>query len=160
VDIDFDTNEALVEELQTDWLREVMEANKYYKESVSRGKNPWILGYRGLNCSEDAWMHYMDTIRSYASIWSEAMLHATVGFLKSEIGISKIWMHSFESGNLFKEIGWTKPPKSLYTKLPKSYGFENTTEGPEFLHNEKYLKRYFKKARNLRVTWNRLPQSA
>ncbi len=60
-------------------------------------------------------------------------MSAAIGFLVEEIGISQIWYHDSDTGVRMKRIEWSKPPRSLYTKLPRSFCFEKTSQVPEFL---------------------------
>ena len=61
------------------------------------------------------------------------ILLATLIFLTDELGIRRIWMHEAESGARLKHIRGTAPPRSLYTSLPRSFGFTATPEPPGFL---------------------------
>lgn len=152
IDVDFDTNEALIEEVQSDWFRFLADyANRrlhtrpdaYAGQYIQEGKSRVGL--------------YQKTTRPYQKIWPEAMLHTTVQFIRQELGIKRIWMHSHETGRVFKEIYHDPPPISLYTKLPKAYGFKPTHHEPLFLQREDYLKRYFRKTRHAK--WFLLPEA-
>lgn len=158
MDVDFETDEVLIEELQTDWLREVSALEKRLKVLKTEENAKHCLECHGLSTSKEHWNKYLSTFHKYSSVWSEALLHASVDFARKELGINNVWMHSYDSGNLFKELKWSKPPKSLYTKLPKKYGFEPVKEGPAFLQKERYLKRYFKTAAQKNVGWYKLPK--
>ena len=123
IDLDLDSGEALIEELQTDWLRNATEeledlrkvnvAHSRYKQGLER----YVLEY----------------LHPHVKIWSEAMLSAALFFLIREIGIRKIWLHDFDTGNRLKKIQWGKPPRSLYTTLPKRFCFEKISQPPSFL---------------------------
>ncbi len=136
IDLDLDTGEALIEEVQTDWLRRV----KSFERALRRRKTP-----RGKRAFVDHWMgedvklhqveRYLKAIlAAYETTWDEAMLTAAVWFLSEEIGIRKIYYHSFETGRKLKgiEADWA-PPRSLYTKLPRRFCFEATEEAPSFI---------------------------
>lgn len=157
MDIDFETNEVLIEELQTDWIRELADMEKRLNVIKTDVNAERFFTYHGFNTSRRNWLSYLETTRPYKSIWSEALLHAAVVFAKQELGIPNVWMHTYESGNLFKDLKYSKPPRSLYTKLPKKYGFEQTVQGPLFLRKEKYLKRYFRTAELKKLSWYKLP---
>jgi hypothetical protein len=115
IDIADDYSYALIEEIQTDWIRVAKEAQ--VNKTVARVDE------------------YLDNIlKPYETIWDEAMLSATIWLLKEEIGIKTIFYHTFEGGNLLKGIDHTKkPPRSLYTTLPKKFCFELTDRSPAFL---------------------------
>jgi hypothetical protein len=52
---------------------------------------------------------------------------------KEEIGIGKIYYHTFNFGCRIKRIAGSKPPVSLYTKLPDRFCFKKTNQAPGFL---------------------------
>ena len=129
LDMDFESNEVLIEEIQCDWIREV-------REAVKEGYT-WYGDY-----SRDEIKAYANNVLApYAKVWEEAMLAATIDFIRHELGINCIYYHSFEIGALLKNIKYRKPPRSLYTKLPKQFGFQKTSQGPEFLMREKRVLR-------------------
>ena len=133
IDLDLETGEGLIEEIQTDWIRAVQSRAKWW----SVAKEP----YRERMRKYHDWQidniitYYDQVLKPHVDTWSEAMLSAAVWYLRNEVGISTIYYHTFEWGNRLKNIegGWRLPPKSLYTKLPRSFGFQETDEVPEFL---------------------------
>ena len=66
-------------------------------------------------------------------MWDEAMLAATLWFLRVELGIRWIFYHTFETGNWLKDMIRSKPPRSLYTDLPKQFCFQETYNPPAFI---------------------------
>jgi hypothetical protein len=74
-----------------------------------------------------------ETLQPHMALWQEAVLAAAIWFLKEEIGISKIYYHTFEFGCKLKRISGNRPPQSLYTRLPSRFCFEKTDCAPEFL---------------------------
>lgn len=157
IDLNFRTGELLVEEIQNDYLREVIAMYKRLqklaatKNAKAQLKNHWVFQYGGGNY--DSYTKYYESLKPMFKLWDEAILSAVIWFAKEELGISKIYYHTVESGSVMKrfEEGYCLPPKSLYTKLPKRFGFELTEEAPQFLRNEQYLKRIFKK--NNKLKW-------
>ena len=146
LDMDFETNEVLIEEIQCDWIREV-------REAVKEGYT-WYGDY-----SRDEIRAYANEVLApYAKVWEEAMLSAAIDFIRHELGINRIYYHSFEVGALLKHITYRKPPRSLYTKLPKQFGFQKTSEGPEFLMREKRVLKLQKQAD--KPYWFTLPDVA
>ena len=127
MDIDFSTNEVLIEEIQNDWLRKAeYEDLKYYVEQV---------------------------LTPYQNIWAEASMAAALRFIRDELGISTVFYHSFDTGKKIKAVCGS-PPRSMYTQLPKQFGFESTQESPEFLMQDKVSRRYIKSIKN--PNWFRL----
>lgn len=132
VDFDWDTGEALIEEIQTDWLRNC--------RSMMQGVSAWDFDsdaeYFHFKLKRDfRFKAYCDEqLGPLEATWSEAMLCATLEFLKDELGFSTIYMHSAATGAQIKGISWgSKPPVSLYQDLPRKFGFQQTHEVPAFL---------------------------
>ncbi|WP_163338186.1 hypothetical protein [Desulfopila sp. IMCC35008] len=138
IDLDLEADEALIEEIQTDWIRLALRSRRY----VSRHGDPAKMDkrrvpryIRGLGCDERALNKYIDNeLKPHMAIWEEAVLMSSIWFLKEEIGISTIYYHTFDFGCELKRIdGEHRPPRSLYTKLPKRFCFERTSRSPDFL---------------------------
>ena len=124
IDIDFETNEALIEEVQSDGARYVQWWEKRYKRC---------------NCKEcKKRMQYIEWMQQYRVIWAEALLCATIEFIQQEIGIERIFMHTARSGWQIKKMDsdW-HAPRSLYSDLPKKFAFKQTWAAPEFLLDTK-----------------------
>ena len=133
IDLDFATDTALIEEVQSDWVSALhwalqhgwwVDDRKFSKE------------FLGVYCEEAlGWVRHQ---------WSDAMLAATLQFIRLELGISQIFYHTWEGGNLLKRLDGTLPPKSLYTKLPQRFCMTRTSDVPEFLFNDRRLRRLFR----------------
>lgn len=153
LDVDLTTGEVLIEEVQTDWIREVDRLVKRITQSHAKKEREKI---------RDCWlMHYADTslynlkqyqayLAPYKKIWQEIMMSATLDFCVKELGIRDIYFHTYKSGCELKDCA---PPKSIYTKLPKQFGFKQTKVAPQFIQLEKTLK---KKIRQKEYWWWRL----
>lgn len=155
IDLDFETNELLIEEIQTDWLRDLASLAKNLKTNEA-SKHKSILKSDGIDGSIDNFWKYYDYMQPIAKIWDELAASVAIWFAKTELQIQNIYMHSFESCLLFKDQYNSKPPRSIYTKLPKKMGFVMCESVPEFLRKEIYLKRYFRKAKKESVKWFKL----
>ena len=118
IDLDLEHGEALVEEIQTDWIREVRsECRAEYDEERQR-----------------LWRRYqVRLLAPHVRLWDEAVLAAAIWLVRSEIGIRRIFFHTFETGNVLKDLGRDPPPRSLYTRLPRRFCFRKTHSGPLFL---------------------------
>jgi len=137
IDLDLDTDEALIEEVQTDWIRLAM-WSKWYLAALERGsatRQRYVPQYvKGLGCDYKALSRYLeDILKPHMRVWDEAMLASAIWFLKEEIGIGKIFYHTFKFGCQMKRISGSKPPQSLYTKLPDRFCFKKTSQAPGFL---------------------------
>jgi hypothetical protein len=74
--------------------------------------------------------------------WSAAMLAASIDFVDRELGVSKIWYHSWETGTCLKGIDHDcAPPRSLYSRLPRQFCFSETEDMPRFLARKHIQKR-------------------
>lgn len=148
LDFDLDTNEALIEEVQNDWLRD---ANRAYMRLKTRRKrnpnlNPSDVWY-SINGDYEGLSRYVETILPpYQQIWAEASLAAAIQFIREELGITQIYYHTYETGKKIKDVAHN-PPRSIYTKLPRQFGFKLTANTPVFLRNDKVARRYLKAIR-------------
>jgi hypothetical protein len=138
IDLDLDKGEALIEEIQNDWLRLLNEQIKLFLERILLNHEldnidqcKTLFGDQGLV------KHYIcNIIKVQSKIWSEAMMTATILFLYREFNIKKIFYHSNESADAYKYYGDSKPPKSIYSSLPKKFCFSLTQKRPDFLSYE------------------------
>ncbi len=149
MDFDFSTNEALIEEIQNDWLRQANGELIRVKKRLSR-KSTLKPGdiVHGIHCDYKDFEYYVEKVlKPYRKLWAEASMLAAIQFIRDTLGISTIYYHSFSTGNKLKKI-YGLPPKSMYTQLPKQFGFELTEEAPEFLAKDKHAKRYIKAIKN------------
>jgi len=144
IDFDFETGEALIEEIQNDWLREVACQLKISRKSISKGEHHYQ--YYGQKHNAEQMLKYAkDTLNRYSKTWSEVMLYATIEFIKNELGISKIYYHTTGTAKVLKNLQYSFPPISLYTDLPKKFCFSQVDDTPEFIAKEKKVKRRVKK---------------
>ena len=121
IDLDLTRGEALIEELQSDWVRDV----RLYAESE------WS------DDPEVRKAYYSEHLEQRAKRWSQTLLTATLWFLLEELGLRMIFIHTHESGIRLKQIRYGAPPKSIYSDLPKRFCFRPTHNGPSFLLDTK-----------------------
>jgi len=147
LDLDFETGEVLVEEIQNDWLR----FTKQFRENLQRylrrrpnAKN--VEQEKRLMQKLDAYMQQI--LAPHFKIWDEAMLTAVIKFCVDELGLHRIYYHSFDTGCRLKRISRRLPPKSLYTGLPRRFCFQLTGETPRFLQKSSMAKRKLKRITN------------
>ncbi len=129
IDLDFNDDHALIEEIQSDW---VCEAQNNLREVLTFDDNEstelFIDGMEGN--SQDLKKYFRQILMPYMKLWDEAMLTAAVHFIRDELGIHNIFYHSYETGCALKKC---HPPHSLYTRLPRQFCFKKTAEAPQFL---------------------------
>ncbi len=94
IDLDFDTDEALIEEIQTDWIKMATrgKATAEAIENDRNGRQRVVQRYiESFGYDPKALTKYVnDILKPHIAIWDEAMLAASIWFLKEEIGINKI----------------------------------------------------------------------
>ena len=146
IDLDFTSGEALIEEVQTDWIREANDAARRAWRCKQRGCGKKTCRVYGIAGSNDAVLEYTQQIlQPYVAIWREATLMAAVQFIRNELGLRTIYYHDFETGNALKGLNYSKPPRSLYSELPKQFCFKRVQGAPAFLQQDKGARRVLKK---------------
>ena len=139
LDIDLEAGVALIEEIQSDWLRLVA-----YKIRVL-GRNA------GSSRELDLHVAYLKGLETrYSKEWPRATMLAALKFLRVECGCHTVYLHTPESNEGLKSAGG---PRSLYTSLPKYFCFELTEDVPPFLQRRRRadLKRLRKK--HVKLFW-------
>ena len=117
LDVDLGAGEALVEEVQNDWIRLALWW-KYRLKNLSRCSRP-VRRRLLTNClgTPDAdrgrLFRYVDEVlQPHIAVWDEAMLTATLRFLREDLGIRRIFYHTFDGGNRLKALRYA-PQKSF-----------------------------------------------
>lgn len=122
LDIDIESGVALIEEVQSDWLRFVREEIEWLEAQNPRA--------RQLRTARQ----YDAALRAaYGKLWPRAMLLAALILLRDELGLREVYMHQPETGRKLKRIEGLAPPVSLYSALPSRFGFAPVSHAPEFL---------------------------
>lgn len=153
IDLDFETGEALVEEIQSDWVRMAQLLRKRAK--LCADEHCDSMACMSVSGSPENVMTYVDLVLApYGRIWDEAMMSATIDFIFNEMGIKTVYYHSYETGASLKSIRSKLPPRSIYSRLPKQFCFEKTIEVPEFLTKDKSFHQKYSKLSN--PGWYRL----
>jgi len=126
IDVSFQTNEALIEEVQSDGVRRINRIRKQYQNHICTCKK----------ClKRKQYLHWFD---QYAATWSETMLMAAIEFVRKELGIERVFFHTARSGWRLKRIHkLSRPPVSLYSSLPKKFAFSHVWNAPQFLLDTK-----------------------
>lgn len=135
IDLSLEMGEALIEEVQNDWLRTVLWRKKAIQSGGCREDLDRLArNYLGAETTVENFGRYCDQVlSSHCDIWDEAILAAAISFLVEKVGIRRIFYHTHEGGNLWKGISGRCPPKSLYTTLPRRFGFREVMQRPSFL---------------------------
>jgi hypothetical protein len=138
LEIDLERNEALIEEIQTDWLRRLRYDQKLfqhhfvYNKPIRKSDQKYLeTYYQNMIHSNHVLRYFEKTERAHGGIWSETMLFAAIWFLRRELGIKRIFYHTHETGSRLKCISYEdSPPRSLYTELPERFCFKTSQQGP------------------------------
>ena len=147
LDLDFSTDEVLIEEIQTDLVRDVLRLRARAECAIKENREFFL--HKGIKINTYAFSLVAgDFLNCFKKIWQDAMLSATIGFVFEELGIGNLYYHSFDTGITLKHLEYGKPPKSLYTDLPEKFCFAETASAPEFLQRNRYARRKLKKMKN------------
>ena len=138
IDLDFDTDEALIEEVQSDWMSTLNWAMRHGMYRQDQRLAPGL--FRGYVRDSLGWLN---------KAWGEAMLAAAIDFIRTELGIRRVYFHTFEGGVLTKGMANCPPPRSVYTELPRKFCLQTTSGPPEFLQRDRRLKRLFRARRDI-----------
>lgn len=116
LDVDFETNEVLIEEVQSDFVRDL----QHYLRDVDKPAPPLA-----------------ELLQELRGLWQEAILTATIEFVWRELGIDHVYYHEFETGNWLKDLRYSQPPRSLYDRLPRRFCMTLTSEAPRMLREHR-----------------------
>lgn len=137
IDIDWESGEALIEEIQSDWITAVIDSRKTWENA----KRNYRRNEKKMNDFYEKRLttltRYLEALQFEIKYWPEITLYAAIELLREQCGIKKIWYHTPESGSLVKGMGRDSgAPRSHYKDLPRRFGFQRTQEWPEFISKE------------------------
>jgi len=142
IDLDWASGSALIEEIQSDWLRRAADLEYWLLKHHAEAADDTLIPWRGHQLRRRPALDYCRLVgERYRPIWAEAMLWAAIVFLRDELGLGVIYYHSEDSGRLLKRIGLRLPPRSLYTDLPRRFCFQQSAGWPDFLLADKENRR-------------------
>jgi hypothetical protein len=137
LDIDLDENAALIEEIQSDWVKEADRALKKPSCFVGGRWNGqrWRTMPSEGEFKQAALEYHANVLPGFSANWEETMLAACLYFVFEEIGLKSLYLHEFETGMKLKNMGgrWNLPPRSIYTDLPRKFCFRKGHAAPRFL---------------------------
>jgi len=139
IDVDLPTGEALIEEVQSDWIKHLGWLwSSALRLGSGRARDRAVRTYFGHPGGrfEDLERYWTRVLAQHRAWWAEATLFAALWLLFERLRVRRIYYHTQEGGRVRKEID-DEPPRSLYTKLPERFGFELTREPPRFLQHAK-----------------------
>ncbi|MEM9138514.1 MAG: hypothetical protein AAGB15_01665 [Pseudomonadota bacterium] len=125
LDFERDGEDVLIEELQSDWLR------------VLRNGKGAVQGLVDKKSRALAKRYVEETLALYSD-WARVTLLAALAFSVAELGMRRIWLHQPGPGARLKHIRDELPPRSLYTDLPRRFGFRPTDRAPAFLYDARH----------------------
>lgn len=148
IDLDWASNSALIEEIQSDWIRRAAWLAESVERRLRNGLSPMDpIRMYGLTCPMWTAQTYCRYVQErYGAIWAEAMLWAAILFIRDTLGLRHVYYHGEASNRLLK--GFKKdyaPPRSLYTDLPRKFCLTPTEEVPEFLLEDRHVQRVLRR---------------
>lgn len=145
LDFSEDFSEVLIEEIQNDWLRRA----ENLLNNARKEKNIQYFERRGIKANIDLLQNYFDGfLKPLKSIWDEAILCATLEFLAKDIGVKHVYFYEHNTGAHLKSLKCYKPPRSLYTKLPKKFGFKQVINAPNFISEDRFSQKKLKRIKS------------
>ena len=147
IDFDYEANEILIEEIQSDLVRRIHGLKQTaLKAQQDQCETFWFWRQTFRTDEVLTLLFKLDSIA--LSHWQEALLWSALKFCTDELGMDTIYYHTYETGALLKNIQYAKPPRSLYTDLPKKFCFTQTHEVPKILQQTKLAMRRLKTQKN------------
>jgi hypothetical protein len=147
IDLDFNHGEALIEEIQSDWIRWARSDYLYARRKLMCHKKSKCQCLR-MDWYKTLVQYYEQVLQPYTGIWAEAMLASAVQFIVDELGLRRIYYHSYETGKAVKRCN---PPRHLYADLPRKFCFGRTDNAPAFLAQDRFFCKKYKKV--TRPSW-------
>jgi hypothetical protein len=142
MDCSFETNETLIEEIQTDWLRDASWVGKTVMKLKSEpARLQRYLDRLEIGGNSREIESYLQQLAVHQKLWNEAALDAAITFIRNVLGLKKIFYHTNETGRVLKRIRGDGPPASLYSQLPKKFCFALTDQAPMFLMKNSHSRR-------------------
>jgi len=143
LDVYLEAGEVLIEEVQSDWVKEVAHFERNLK---SKPKDPECMC---LACDKPgALRSYVNHFKTYKKLWDEMILSAGIWFLVKELGVKTVWYHTFETSKHYKMMPeYSLPPRSVYSKLSERFGFEKVDETPSLIAECKALGKLVRRAK-------------
>jgi hypothetical protein len=136
LDVDLASGEALIEEVQSDWIRRIQGvwSNGAKLSDASRRDRVVQLYFENERARfDDLERYWLRVLAHHRSWWAEATLFAALWLLVEQLQVRRVYYHTPEGGALRKRIRKRQPPRSLYTELPRRFGFELTSKPPALL---------------------------
>lgn len=145
LDFSEDFSEVLIEEVQNDWLRKAENLLNLARRDTSVKH----FERRGIKANFDILQNYFDDyLKPLKVIWDEAILCATLEFLAHDIGVKHVYFYEHETGAHLKSLKSYKPPRSLYTKLPKKFGFKQVGNAPNFISEDRFSQKKLRRIKS------------
>lgn len=147
IDLDPLCSQALIEEVQTDWLREARYIKKACRTYKGRRLERRYMKYRSEKDArlEDILAYIDEVLPPYERVWQEALLAACLWVLVEQLGYRSVYMHSYDTGRVLKNC---QPPRSLYSALPRKFCMQRVDYAPGMVMTESRAKRALRTLKN------------
>ncbi len=140
LDIDMDTGEVLIEEIQSDWIRRAQHHlnHSYGLYRTLRRASEISSDVTHEQFGQDMATYVKQVMPVYTMNWQEISMAAALHFITQELGIARIFIHDFETGNHLKRLAQDsrKPPRSIYSSLPKKFCFQKLDASPDIINSQ------------------------
>lgn len=143
LDVDSESDEVLIEEVQSDWVKEAASFRDSAETWLSEG-HPDELGFAEFGAPATELVRYVERVlEPYASVWQECLLALAIEFSYTRLGARRVFFHTYEGGKVMKRMWYRRqPPRSLYTRLPERFCFTRTRVPPRMFEGDRRLEEH------------------
>jgi len=135
IDVAFDDGEAIIEEIQSDWVKNARSLLSELERAEGHAdRERELLSEFGVDVAATDVRAYVEAVLApHAAVWAEATLAAALELIR-RLGIRRVFYNTFETGCFLKELdGDERPPRALYTALPRRFCFQSVAQRPRAL---------------------------
>jgi hypothetical protein len=143
LDVDCESDEVLIEEVQSDWVKEAQSFRDIAETWLSEGHSDGLC-FTGFDAPAAELVRYVECVLApYASVWQECVLALAIEFSYATLGARRVFFHTYEGGKVMKRMWYRRqPPRSLYTRLPERFCFTRTRVSPRMFEGDRRLEEH------------------
>ena len=136
IDFDEGTDEALIEEVQSDWFQDTSGIIDRALHRARQREKPFRRDGDRFVSRVSALSRYREEFDRHRRIWQEVILTAALQVIRDELKLSSVYFHTVESNLHLKDMEGWEAPRSVYTDLPRRFGFQRVSTPPRFLERD------------------------